>query len=113
MQYNESGLKTFVADTVLPARRRVKRTATGVALCGAAEAHIGVTERPAAQGKDVPVRLRTAAGTCVVEAAGAIAIGDVISGGADGKVVSGSGGAAFGTANTSAATDEYLEAIPS
>ena len=56
-------------------------------LAGAADVEVGALERPAFDSTDVvPVRLRTAQGTCILVASGAITAGSTVFAAAGGKV---------------------------
>ncbi|NIM61645.1 MAG: DUF2190 family protein [Acidobacteria bacterium] len=76
-----------------------------VEYAGAGEQHIGHTERDAASGAEVAIRLRNAEGTRKATAAGAFSIGATIYGAASGKVDDAISGTAFGLALEAATAD--------
>jgi len=86
--YNE-GIRTFTAGEDLARARRVKLssgTANQVEYADAADDYIGVTIDAALSGEGVAVKLKNAAGSVEVEAAGEITVNSIIYGAADGKV---------------------------
>ncbi len=76
MQYTEASTKSFLASAALGANLRVRLSSGKLVLASSTENELGTTERPAfAVDDDTPVRLRTAQGTAVMVAAGAIGAG--------------------------------------
>lgn len=102
-QYCNGNTKSFKAAGAIPQFARVKLSAADtVDVAGAADIEIGVAEVAAfAAGDDVPVRLRTAAGTYKMIAAAALTAGAEVYGDASGKV---------GTTNTNPAIGQTLQA---
>jgi hypothetical protein len=88
MSFDSNQNRTYVASEAIGINIRVKLTATAgeVAIAGAGEDYIGVTEYPAAAGAPVPVRHKNSSGTCYFVAAGAFAYGAQVYGVAAGKV---------------------------
>lgn len=75
-QYVETPTKTFVAGGAIPQFARVKLTSGKLALAGASDQEIGTLETETfADGDWGTVRLRTAAGTAKMIAAGAVTAG--------------------------------------
>lgn len=102
-QYCNGNVKSFIANGAIAQFARVKLTAADtVGVAGAADVEIGVAEVAAFKaGDDVPVRLRSAAGTYKYIAAAAIAAGAEVYGDASGEV---------GTTNTNPAIGTALQA---
>lgn len=89
MSYHENSRKTFVAAAVITRDSLVKLTAAGVELCTAGDVPLGVTEVGAkAAGDHVGVRLLNTPGTVEVVSSGVVTIGQLLSSGTDGTVVS-------------------------
>lgn len=111
-QYNESGVKTYEADGAIGQYLRVKHDGSGqVTLAGLTDTDIGAAERPSyAAGDNIPVRLRTAPGTCIMVASEAIAKGALLYSAASGKVSDQDGGSAvvIGHAESAATADGDL-----
>lgn len=87
--YVESPLKYFVPGAAIGVNLRVKLAAGVLALAGAADEAIGVMHEASfgnANPGVSPVRLRTAQGTCVMVAAGAITAGAPVFAAANGQV---------------------------
>lgn len=103
VQVNNPGI-SIRAGAALVARRLVVLAGTYAGV-SAVRDWVGVTQEPRASGEYVPVRL-TKAGTCVMTADGAIAAGDVVYKGANGKVsLSTTGSIRVGIAMEAAAAD--------
>ena len=110
--FTEGNVKTMTAGTALGIFLRVKHGTSGTAgqaiLATASENGVGCTERPVfAQGETVPVRLRTAPGTCPMVASVAIAAGGDVFAAASGKVAA-TGTILVGTAMQAAAADNDI-----
>jgi len=108
VQFNESGLKAFIAGENLEAFRRVKLSAgsgTTVEYADAGEDFIGFTQDKVDSGEYVTVALRSAARTYPAIASEALSAGAVLYGADDGKVADSASGTAIGTA-LEAATDD-------
>jgi hypothetical protein len=102
---NVSPVKTFVAGAAIGQHLRVKLTSGKLALAGASDTELGVTEIASfADGDHQSVRLRNSEGTLVGIAAGAIAVGAEVFAAASGKIDD-SGSVAVGTALTAATAD--------
>jgi hypothetical protein len=102
---NMTGSKAFTASAAIAQHLRVKLTSGKLALAGASDKELGVTETKSfADGDSQTVRLRSAEGTLVGVAAGAIAVGDEIFAAASGKVDD-SGSVSLGVALTPATAD--------
>ena len=85
--YVNGNVKTFPAGEALEAFRRCKIDASGNAVyADAGEAFDGITEDAYASGAQAALRLRSAAGTFKVTAAGAAAVAADLYGADDGKV---------------------------
>lgn len=83
--------RSFIASEAIGIYIRVKLTTAiggeaAVAIAGAAEDYIGVTETPVAANKAVSVRLKNSGGTVLMTAAGAFAANATVYGVAAGKV---------------------------
>ena len=86
-EFIETPTKTFTAGAAIAQHLRVKLSAGVLALAGASDADIGVTEWPAlATGDDVAVRLRNAQGTVKMIAADSFAAGADIYAAANGRI---------------------------
>jgi hypothetical protein len=87
-QYNDSGVKSFIASEAIPLYARVKiGNDQRIAKAGLAEKEIGTAlSRAFAAGDVVPVKLRTAPGTHKMIAIEAMAIGATVYTETDGKV---------------------------
>jgi len=105
-QHFETNCRPDIAAGALTQYVRVK-TPGALAVAGISDIDIGTVEQPAfAAGDVVPVRLRTAAGTCKMVAAAAITANAVVYTAASGKISSASTGAvAIGIALTAASAD--------
>jgi hypothetical protein len=103
----DGNVKTFAAAEVLAEFRRVKVNTSGtVEYADAGEAFDGVTQGEAeAIGDHVAVKLKSAAGTFKVTAAGAVTLGADVYGADDGKVSTTESGSAQFKANEAAAAD--------
>ncbi len=112
-QYNEGPTKTFTSGEALAAFRRVKLDGSGnVVYADSGEDWLGVTEEAVAISTSVSVRLRTAAGTMKVTAAGAFSINALLYGADDGKVDDAVAGSPVMRAFEAATADgDILEAI--
>lgn len=113
--YNE-GIKTFTAGEALEAYRRVKLssgTEGQVEYADSADDFIGVTLEAVASGAPVAVKLKNAAGTVEIEAAGAITVNTIIYGADDGKVqLASTGNNKFGRSlEAASASAAVIEAI--
>lgn len=106
------GSKGFTAGGAIGANLRVKLSSGKLALAGASDADIGVTETIAfADGDTQTVRLRTAPGTVLCKAAAAFASGAALFAAANGTVDD-SGTVAFGTAlNAASAAGDIVEVL--
>ncbi|HBE72471.1 MAG TPA: hypothetical protein DDW52_30425 [Planctomycetaceae bacterium] len=114
-QYVGSGIKTYTADAAIEQYLRVTYAASGnVELADATTPELGCAERPTfEQGEDIPVRLRSAEGTCIMVADGAIALGGDVYAGADGKC-SAAGTVLLGSAESAVSADgDYIEVLRS
>ena len=114
-QYVDGNVKGFIASGAITAFTRVKHSGTAktVETAGAGEDWIGTAETTVADGKQVNVRLRTAAGTRKMVAAGALSIGDVVYGAASGKIDDTAAGQAIGYALEAATADgDIIEVVP-
>jgi len=116
--YNE-GILTFQAGEALVAHRRVKleagstTTPPEVVYADAGEQHIGVTQRNAADGDMVAVKLRNFPGSEEVEAASTFAYLATLYGADDGKVDDAASGSAIGVAKEAAtAAGDVVEMLP-
>jgi len=108
VQFNESGLKAFIAGENLEAFRRVKLSAgsgTTVEYADAGEDFIGFTQDKVDSGEYVTVALRSAARTYPAIASEALSAGAVLYGADDGKVADSASGTAIGTALEAATAD--------
>jgi len=113
-QHVEGNTKTFTAGEALETFKRVKYSAGTVVYADTGEVYVGITEHYAASGAQVSVRLRTAAGTCLVVAAGTFAIGAELYGADSGMVDDAAAGQMFGIALEAAtASGDVIEAVPS
>jgi hypothetical protein len=103
--------RSFIATEAIGINVRVKLAAAvggeaAVAIAGAAEDYIGVTETPIASGKAVSVRLKNSSGTARFTAASSFAYGAQVYGVAAGKVDDvASGNLLVGTALEAASGD--------
>lgn len=108
-QQTENANKTFTAGEALEAYRRVKLSdGTTVVYAGADEPAIGITQKAAASGATVTVRLLNAPGTFKMTAGAAIAANKVVYGLASGKIddlATGVPGVAIGVALEAATAD--------
>lgn len=114
-QMNSTAVKTYSAEAAMDQYMRVKYSATfNVEPAGSTDAELGCTERPVFEaGDDVPVRMRSAEGTCIMVADGAIALGADVFAGAAGKV-SAAGTLLVGTAEAASTADgDYIEVLRS
>jgi hypothetical protein len=118
MSWNE-GPKAFTAGAALLGKRRVKiasgttTTPPEVVYAGAGEVYVGITERDAAVGELVSVRLRNQGGTVEVSAAGAFAVGADLYGTANGQVDDAVSGAIQFTAIEAATANlDIVEVLP-
>ncbi len=103
---------SFEAGEDVVAFRRVRYSSGTVIYSDAGEAWIGITEQAKDSGEQVSVRLRTAAGTLKIMAAGAFSAGAQLYGAADGKVDDVATGQIFGMALGAATADgDIIEAI--
>lgn len=111
-QYVETPTKTFRAGGALGQYLRVK-TPTALALAGASDVSLGVTESPAfASGDLVAVRLANAQGTRKMVALDAITAGSVVYAAANGKV-SATGSIIEGRALEASTNDgDVIEVMP-
>lgn len=89
-QYTDSNIRSFPSSgSAIPQFSRVKLAAGVLAIAGAGDIEIGTIEVQDFSGNtspNVPVRLRTAAGTAKMVAAGAITAGAAVYGAASGQV---------------------------
>lgn len=86
-QFVDTGSKTFTAGAAIAKDLRVTLTSGKLAVAGLAVKEIGTLEEASFADLDVrSVRLRTAAGTTKMVAAGAIAVGAEVHTAASGKV---------------------------
>lgn len=86
-QYLDGNTKSFVAGGTIAKHARVKMSAAGtVTVAGLAEKSIGTAMNAATSGQDVAVRLRSAAGTHLMIAGEAFAVGALLYSEANGKV---------------------------
>ncbi|MEK6799843.1 MAG: hypothetical protein AABZ12_12830 [Planctomycetota bacterium] len=109
-QYTEGNTKTFTAGAAIGQHLRVKLSSGKLAVAVA-----GVTDEPLEIGTMVnasfadldlsAVRLRNAAGTCKMIAAGAVGAGVAVYGAAAGKISTTASGAALGISMEAAAAD--------
>lgn len=101
-QQNDSGFKTFTTSAAVGKYRRVVVAADGTvseALVGASSVDFqGVAQDNAASGGQVTVKLRSAPGTFMIEAAGAVTAGAVIYAASTGRIDDAASGAAIGKA---------------
>lgn len=116
--YNE-GILTFQAGEALVAHRRVKleagstTTPPEIVYADAGEQHIGTTQRNAADGEMVAVKLRNFPGSEEVEAASTFAYLATLYGADDGKVDDAASGSAIGVAKEAAtAAGDVVEMLP-
>lgn len=116
--YNE-GILTFQAGEALVAHRRVKleagstTTPPEIVYADAGEQHIGTTQRNAADGEMVAVKLRNFPGSEEVEAAGTFAYLATLYGADDGKIDDAASGSAIGVAKEAAtAAGDVVEMLP-
>lgn len=108
MPFYNSNSRTFTASADIGIGIRVKLNATAnqVAIAGATEDYIGVTELPVLSGRAVSVRLKNSGGTANFIAGGAFAYGASVYGIAAGKVDDiSAGNVLVGTALEAASAD--------
>ena len=109
----EGNIKTFISGEALAVYRRVKISGSTVVYADAGEPWIGTTIEAVAITKPVGIRLRTAAGTRKVSAAGTFSAGAELYGADDGQVDDAAAGQMFGIAIEAAtAADDIIEAVP-
>lgn len=111
MQFVETPTRSFIAGGAISQYLRVKLSAGKLALAGATDYELGTARVDAfADGDPVAVHLRTAPGTVIMVAAGAIAVGADVYGAASGKAndVATSTYVYIGTALTAATGDGSL-----
>lgn len=112
-QYVDGNYKTFTSGEALAIYRRVKLSAGTVVYADAGDPYIGITQEAVAITQPVNIRLRTAAGTCKVTAAGTFSAAAQLYGADDGKVDDVAAGQVFGIALEAAtAANDILEAVP-
>lgn len=87
MSYINAQRRTFPAGADLAAYRVVTLLNGELALCDPGEAPLGVTEYPVVDGDLASIRLLNCSGTIELEAAGAVAAGDLVVLAAGGTVV--------------------------
>jgi len=86
-QMVETACKSYIASEAITQYLRVKSSSGQAAIAGATDNDIGVADREAfAANEVIPVRLRTAQGTCKMVAAGAITQEAIVYGAAGGKI---------------------------
>jgi len=109
---NESGVRTFTAETAVEPFRRVAlgTGANQVAHAGNAAKGVGVTLAAAAAGAEVAVKLWAAPGTHKIEAAGIIGVNALVTAAADGKIATG-GTVDVGYNLTGAAADGSIQEV--
>lgn len=107
------GSKGFIAGAAIGAALRVMLSSGKLALCAAADEHVGYTETVTFNADETQtVRLRNAEGTVEVIASGAIAADADVFGAADGKAAA-SGTVKLGTALHAVTADgDVLEILP-
>lgn len=114
--YVDGNTRTFPVGAAIGANIRVKISSGVLAVAGATDQDIGVTENETfAAGETVAVRLLSAAGTHKAVAAGAIAANAKVHGAADGEVndTQATGSFLRGIAVTAATADQdVIEIIP-
>ena len=106
--FTNSSSRTFVAaaDIAIGIRVKLNANVNEVAIAGATEDYVGVTETPVASGRAVSVRLKNSGGTAHFIAGGAFAYGASVYGIAAGKVDDiSSGNVLVGTALKAASSD--------
>jgi Uncharacterized conserved protein (DUF2190) len=86
-----SNNRSFIASSAIPIYTRVKLTTpvngeAAVAIAGATEDYIGITETPIASGRAVSVRLKNSGGTVYMTAATSFAANASVYGVANGQV---------------------------
>ena len=114
---NDSGYVTHTPDAAIPKFSRVKRTATGVAVAGAADTTYGVAMRDgyatvAGQGQeDISVKLVNASGTHYAIAGGTIAVGGEFEAAASGEIVALDAGTALGVVEEAAVDTQIVEVM--
>ena len=113
-QSTEGNTKSFISAEALAIFRRVKiNSSNQVVYADAGDDWIGITIDACASGDPIAVKLRTAAGTMKMVAAGALSINDIIYGAADGKVDDAPTGPAVGRALEAATADaDVIEVLP-
>ena len=113
-QMVEGNTKAFTAAEALATRCRVMLNSSGnILYADAGHEAIGVTEAAIASGDDGLVRLRTAAGTRKMTAAGAFSINDVIYAADDGRIDDDPAGVLVGRAIEAAtAAGDIVEILP-
>lgn len=88
-QFTEGPTRTFTAGAAIAAHLRVKLSSGELAAAGASDVELGTMEVASFADNDVvPVRLRTAEGTCKMTASEAITAGNPVYAAASGKVAS-------------------------
>lgn len=113
-QMTQEGVKTYTSAGPIGRYLRVKRVGTKVDVAGATDDAVGSTEmhQAFAADQDIPVRIRTAQGTRILTASGAIPAGADVFAAAGGKVAA-AGTKLVGTNEGGAVADgEYLEVLP-
>ena len=116
-QYVDGNFKTFTAGAAIGEHLRVKLTAGLLAVAGVGATdeplEIGTLRDPSFASGDVrSVRLRGAAGSCKMVAAGAIAVGVAVYGAASGQISTTVSGAALGVSlEAAAAANDVIEVL--
>lgn len=116
-QYTEACCKTFIATGALAEHLRVTLSSGKLVAAGITAKELGTMERPALAADDeVPVRLRTAPGTCKMVASAALALGADVFTAASGKVGASASTAFFlgtvvGPAGGAAADGDVIEVL--
>ena len=106
--------RSFIAAAAVEAGRLVKQMGTGATKAGSGDAILGVAVNEAGANEPVTVRLWSRWGTMLCVADGAIAVGDALYAGADGKVTKTVAGSQIGVALTQTTADgQQIEVLPS